>query len=99
MIWLRTAPIPTTVVIAPSVRLNRPVPRVRSAIRSTDTTPKIPAPMPSMTWIAMSGETGRTVIRGAICYQIATKNMASRFGLNRAGICRFIIIFEHDLQY
>jgi len=37
------------VVMAPSVRLNRPVPRVRSAITSTDTTPKIPAPMPSRT--------------------------------------------------
>jgi hypothetical protein len=31
----------------PWVRLNRPVPFVRSAITSTDTTPKTPAPMPS----------------------------------------------------
>jgi hypothetical protein len=28
----------------------------------------------------ITGGTGRTVIIGAICYQIATKNMASGFG-------------------
>jgi hypothetical protein len=38
----------------PNERLNLPVPRVRSAITSTDTTPKIPAPMPSIVWIATS---------------------------------------------
>src|ERR1035441_5235924 len=54
MTWLRAAPIPTAVVIAPSVRLNRPVPRVRSGITSTDTTPKIPAPTPSMIWLDTS---------------------------------------------
>jgi hypothetical protein len=34
-------------VMAPSWRLKRPVPRVRSAITRTETTPKIPAPTPS----------------------------------------------------
>ena len=56
MTWLSAAPMPTAVVMAPSVRLNRPVPRVRSAITSTDTTPKIPAPTPSRTWIATSSD-------------------------------------------
>jgi hypothetical protein len=33
----------------------------------------------------MTGETGRTVILGAICYQIATKNMTSGFGAEFVG--------------
>jgi len=47
--WLSDAPIPTAVAMAPSVTLNRPVPFVRSATTSTETTPKMPAPTPSRT--------------------------------------------------
>src|ERR1700678_241166 len=54
IVWLRAAPMPTAVVMAPSVRLKRPVPLVRSAITSTETTPKIPTPTPSKTWMATS---------------------------------------------
>ena len=46
--------MPTAVLMAPRVRLKRPVPRVRSAITSTETTPKIPAPTPSRIWMATS---------------------------------------------
>jgi hypothetical protein len=42
------APKPVAVATTPCVKLNRPVPRVRSAITSTLTTPKIAAPMPSI---------------------------------------------------
>jgi hypothetical protein len=34
----------------------------------------------------ITGGTGRTVILGAICYEIATKNMASGFGAESWGI-------------
>jgi hypothetical protein len=34
----------------------------------------------------ITGGTGRTVILGAVCYQIATKNMASGFGAETWGI-------------
>ena len=44
--------MPTAVAIAPRVTLNRPEPFVRSAITSTETTPNMPAPMPSRIWIA-----------------------------------------------
>jgi hypothetical protein len=54
MVWLRAAPMPTAVLMAPRVRLKRPVPRVRSEITSTETTPNIPAPTPSRIWIATS---------------------------------------------
>src|ERR1700730_10976056 len=37
----------------------------------------------------ITGGTGRTVILGAICYQIATKNMASGFGAESWGIGPF----------
>src|ERR1035441_8825513 len=50
MPWLREAPMPTAVLIAPRVRLKRPVPCVRSAITRTETTPNIPAPTPSRIW-------------------------------------------------
>jgi hypothetical protein len=45
--WLSEAPMPTAVLMAPRVRLNRPEPRVRSAITRTETTPNMPAATPS----------------------------------------------------
>jgi hypothetical protein len=39
----------------------------------------------------IAGGTGRTVILGAICYQIATKNMASGFGAETWGIGPFTV--------
>jgi hypothetical protein len=37
----------------------------------------------------ITGGTGRTVVLGAICYQIANKNMASGFGAESWGIGPF----------
>src|ERR1039457_6120459 len=54
MTWLSEAPMPPRVLMAPRVRLKRPVPCVRSAITRTETTPNIPAPTPSRIWIATS---------------------------------------------
>jgi len=42
------APKPVAVATTPWVKLNRPVPRVKSAITSTLSTPKIAAPIPSI---------------------------------------------------
>jgi hypothetical protein len=41
----------------------------------------------------ITGGTGRTVILGAICYQIATKNTASVFGAESWGISPFTVTF------
>ena len=54
MTWLREAPMPTAVLMAPRETLKRPEPCVRSAITRTETTPNIPAPTPSKIWIATS---------------------------------------------
>ena len=42
----------------------------------------------------ITGGTGRTVILGAICYQIATKNLASGFGAESWGISPFISVLN-----
>jgi hypothetical protein len=43
----------------------------------------------------IAGGTGRTVILGAICHQIATKNMASGFGAESWGIGPITFALEH----
>jgi hypothetical protein len=42
----------------------------------------------------ITGGTGRTVILGAICYQIATKNMASGLGAESWGIGPFTVTLK-----
>ena len=47
----------------------------------------------------ITGGIGRTVILGAICYQIATKNMASGFGAESWGIGPVTVALEHLDRY
>ena len=51
---LSAAPRPCTVDTAPCATLNRPDPRVRSAITMGNNAPKMPAPTPSSAWTASS---------------------------------------------
>src|SRR5580693_922661 len=48
---LSAAPSPQDADAAPCARLYRPVPRVRSAMTIKNSAPKIPAAIPSSTWI------------------------------------------------
>src|SRR5256714_1696218 len=48
---LSAAPSPQDADAAPCARLYRPVPHVRSAMTIKNRAPKIPAPIPSRTWI------------------------------------------------
>src|ERR1035441_4824828 len=54
MTWLSEAPMPIEVLMAPRVRLKRPLPCVRAAITRTETTPNISAATPARIWIAPS---------------------------------------------
>ena len=53
---LRPAPMPTDSATSPCARLNRPVPRMRSAAMMTEMTLKSPAATPSSSWIATTAK-------------------------------------------